>query len=116
MAEEATPERPVGCLGLPMPLTAPTPRALGPAEEPLAPAMDGPAGSAKPLDDPEHRERATAPSDTTPEAGSAPASDQITTRAQISPRASSSTSITAGWEQAAQDRRVGNKHQEIGQQ
>ena len=124
MAEEATPERPVGCLGLPSPLTAPTPRLLGPAKEPLAPAMDGPAGSAKPLDTPEHRERAITPSDstseagstpasdtppystergpqhpqTTPEAGQAPASDQITTRAQIGPRASSSTSRREGRE------------------
>ena len=35
-----------------------------------------------------------------------------TTRAKISPRASSSTSMTAGWKQAAQDRRVGSGHKQ----
>ena len=49
--------------------------------------MDGPAGSAKPLDVPEHQERATAPSETTPEAGPAPASDPIPSSAESGPAA-----------------------------
>ena len=102
MAEEAMPERPVGCLGLSLPLTATIPRpndegsphnteedpgTTTTAAEPPAPAMDGPAGSAKPLDVPETTERATAPSETTPEAGPAPASDQTATSAETGPEA-----------------------------
>ena len=66
-----------------MPLTAPIPRPQDPAAEPPAPAMDGPAGSAKPLDVPEN----TAPSETTPEAGPAPASDQTASSAETGPEA-----------------------------
>ena len=55
------------------------------AAEPPAPAMDGPAGSATPLDVPETTERATAPSETTPEAGPASASDQAVTSAETGP-------------------------------
>ena len=116
MAEEATTsEMPVGCLGQTLPLTAAMPCShedgsphsteAGPetpaaTTDSLAPAMDGPAGSAVPLDVPETTERAAAPSETKPEAGPSPASDQAVTYVGIGPENTEAVTANDGKRQS----------------